>query len=1085
MIAGYRLIRSVMAETPNIEDPCWGYYVTSEFIELTNYVLAVLDRYDVSCIFTLHASALFERDGQEEELHMPALHPIILDPQSDHVVDMLENQYELCNEPDMYESINGSGFSLVPGTTRYWFKIYACQPNPTPSPSQQNISDYDISDNDSDNESGRSRSPINKPVKNTLFLAIGEAFMRANNIDIPRLVIVRIKTIVDWMKINLPQISNDADLEIDFTLQDLPEWHAELKILNIRVFSMCGNVLYAKKFADTSRWIDLYLNSKNRFAYVVKLNALFKRGLDRKICEDCNTFHRLQTDCKLKIVENEDEDVVVPEFPQGRHGLVVYSDFESIVQNDNKHITSGWAYCAITKDNEIYEQYHKNALNNDNIMEQYIRCLFLLAEKFTKGEDRKASHDCKICGENVGRSKDTVIGRNFINGEMGSHHIECWKDNKNCMYIFFHNFRGYDSHFLIEEVIKACRVLGISANSMEKFNLLRIRRDNNELINICFKDTFNFFTCSLAKCISMIEDWRYTPIQSRNAKGLFPYDWFDNIDKLNERELPPGPWYNKLTNQTVDSTPAQKEWEDNDFEEFHQYHDFYMVNDTVQLADAFEEFRRTCVKEFNIDPVHFQGAPGYTWYLGLKQNPDLFKIITDKKIYLDIQSQIRGGVSQAMTRYANVEDKPNESIFFLDINSLYSKCMTYKMPGRFLRKLNTLPDNWQELYASEGRNTAFICVDLVYPEHLHDRDWSYPLAPHKFNERLCTTFLRKEKYLVHAELLKFYLERGIVLEKVHYLYEFEQDYTLREYIENNILKRRATKSEVMKVLYKLLNNSLYGKTCENVFKYRKFDVIGEEKLQGGQINPSLYKARNMIQYGDKYLCEMKVEKVTLNKPIQIGFAILEFAKREMYRFLAAVTDSFGNDAIPLYTDTDSIMFKCNFDKPYLKFYNAPLLRPYLDFEKAPEHWNVKTHDTDKVSGLWSPEADGKEIVEYCGLRSKTYCYRFRDNNIVVKNKGIPKSAMIANDDQTPRDKITMQHYKEALFAGKEHYVSQYAIRSNRHQVSTVKLYKLGLSANDLKRAVLPDRITSIPFGYKGELFATTATTIDDPDNFNG
>lgn len=288
----------------------------------------------------------------------------------------------------------------------------------------------------------------------------------------------------------------------------------------------------------------------------------------------------------------------------------------------------------------------------------------------------------------------------------------------------------------------------------------------------------------------------------------------------------------------------------------------------------------------------------------------------------------------------------------------------------------------------------------------------------------------------------------------------------------------------MKTLYKLLNNSLYGKTCENVNKYRKFEVIEDDSLfeeaEGGVVNPDLADAFNIIHCGEKMLVEKPVKEVMLNKPIQIGFTILEFAKREIYRFLAAIQNHFGDKVIPLYTDTDSLLFWCDFPTPWKYFYNSPL-REYLDFEKAPEHWGVKTHDTDKQSGLWSPEAGGKEIVEYVGLRAKSYCYRFRDNEVVLKNKGIPKAAMISDTNERPVEKITIEHYRNALFEGEIYHISQYAIRSFKHDVLSLKQYKLGLSANDLKRAVTSNRAISLPFGYKGEKFRHITTDNEDVD----
>ena len=371
-----------------------------------------------------------------------------------------------------------------------------------------------------------------------------------------------------------------------------------------------------------------------------------------------------------------------------------------------------------------------------------------------------------------------------------------------------------------------------------------------------------------------------------------------------------------------------------------------------------------------------------------------------------------------MTKYCNVSEKPDESMFFLDVNSLYSKCITYKMHGKFLGKVTELSDGWREKYNENTNTTALMVVHLYYPEHLNDRDVAYPLAPHKYNDRLYTTCKRKENYMVHAEGLAFHLDRRLILEKFHYMYLFTQDYTLRDYVQGNIEKRRATNSEVRKTLYKLLNKSLYGKTCENVNKYRKFKVIKDESLMSdtdsvSSYNSELADCKNFVVCGDNILIKQKPKEVRLNKPIRIGFTVLEFAKREIYRFLAVISDHFGHDVMPLYTDIDSLLSWCNFNKPCKKFYNSPLL-PLLNFEKVPEEWGVHTHDTDKQSGLWSVEAGIKEIIEYCDLRDKCYCYRFRDNSVVIKNKGIPKSAMIADNDQSPRERITEEHYKNTF-----------------------------------------------------------------------
>lgn len=1069
-----------MALQLDIENLIPGYFVSSSFEEISYYVVSLIRSINRSFIFQVHSSGLFTRDGDEQEIHLPIIPSVVLDPQmpDELLYEILAEKYYYCLETEFFDNIDGSGWNFIPGTLRFWFKIYPCQPN---APALENRDNHGDAPNDDD----MAANPALRD-RNWFLYAIMEYFAREANIKIPKQRFLRMERLEEFKRKMGVQIPDDHFTK-RVNLQDLAEYHTSLGALNIRVFSMRGNLLYAKKLAPdpTVEFIDLYLNSSNQFALILNLWTFFQKKRRNSFCMYCIKWVTGDHHCEQQKLTAKKEDVRVPDIPYGRHGLVVYADFESYIDpRGDIHNISGYGWVAIGLEHNVIKHNVCTVLDVEDVINQFLTELIELAGQYAI-EHIIETRVCQICNLDIYPGSPTVEGRNFINGKTGSHHPECWDLRQNTMYVFFHNFRGYDSHFIIKRIVSKLPVLNLSATSMEKFNLIQIADPNNELVRFTFKDTFNFFTCSLAKCVSMIEDWRYSPMEVRNKKGIFPYDWFTGPEKLLEKALPPSPWHNKLTKQTIDASEAFQAWEEQHMETFEDFHNFYMMTDVLQLCDAFEEFRRTCILEFNTDPVHFQGAPGFTWYLGLCQNPELFKIIQDREIYLDIQNGIRGGVSQAMMRYVNVEDKPDESMFFLDVNSLYSKCMTYKLPGQYIETCYELPLEWNELWCQESPYTAILVVDLVYPEHLHDRDWAYPLAPHKFNDRLCTTFRRKEKYMVHAEALLFYLQRGLVLEKFHYGYVFRHDYVLRDYVQGNIEKRRATKSEVMKTLYKLLNNSIYGKTCENVNKYRKFEVIDYDTLYGDEdpmtpCNGELANCKSFLQCEDKFLCEKELKEVRLDKPIQIGFAVLEFAKLEIYKFLAITSDWFGDAVTPCYTDTDSILFWCKFSKPWLHFYNSPL-KEILDFEKAPPHWEIKTFDTDKQSGFWAPEAGGKEIVEYCGLRAKCYCYRFRDNEIVIKNKGIPKTAMIANEDETPREEITMEHYRNALFKGEPYHVCQYQIRSNQHEVRTKLQYKLGLSANDLKRAVTSDRAISLPFGYKGEKFKHLTTDADDPD----
>ena len=131
-------------------------------------------------------------------------------------------------------------------------------------------------------------------------------------------------------------------------------------------------------------------------------------------------------------------------------------------------------------------------------------------------------------------------------------------------------------------------------------------------------------------------------------------------------------------------------------------------------------------------------------------------------------------------------------------------------------------------------------VDLEYPEELHDWHNDYPLAPEKKvigsdkmseyqqrlmadldltmpnTEKLVLTMEDKEKYVVHYKNLQFYLSQGMRLNKVHRVIEFDQEPWMEPYIRMNTEFRKQAKSDFETDFYKLMNNSVFGKTMKNL-----------------------------------------------------------------------------------------------------------------------------------------------------------------------------------------------------------------------------------------------------------------------------
>ena len=88
-----------------------------------------------------------------------------------------------------------------------------------------------------------------------------------------------------------------------------------------------------------------------------------------------------------------------------------------------------------------------------------------------------------------------------------------------------------------------------------------------------------------------------------------------------------------------------------------EYHDLYVQSDTLLLSDVFEAFRKTCIKEYELDPTYFVSAPGLSWEACLKLTKVKLELLTDLDMFLMYEEGIRGGISQAIHKYAKSNNK--------------------------------------------------------------------------------------------------------------------------------------------------------------------------------------------------------------------------------------------------------------------------------------------------------------------------------------------------------------------------------------------------------------------------------------------
>ncbi len=197
---------------------------------------------------------------------------------------------------------------------------------------------------------------------------------------------------------------------------------------------------------------------------------------------------------------------------------------------------------------------------------------------------------------------------------------------------------------------------------------------------------------------------------------------------------------------------------------------------------------------------------------------------------------------------------------------------------------------------------------------------------------------------------------------------------------------------------------------------------------------------------------MEKTTVKLNKPIQIGMSILDLSKMLMYKFhYDYVKPKWGDRAMLLFTDTDSLCYEIKTDD----FYED--INEWYDTSNYDEDHPLFSKKNKKVVGFMKDECGRKQITKFVELRSKLYSYEMADGTQVKKCKGIRKYII--------KNEITIEDFEECLFSGKSQFRAMNTIRSRQHNVGTERINKSALSADDDKRIILKDKITTMAIGH--------------------
>ena len=738
-------------------------------------------------------------------------------------------------------------------------------------------------------------------------------------------------------------------------------------------------------------------------------------------------------------------------------------------------------------------------------LEEDVKAIANIEEKeiiFTE-EDRKQfnkASDCWICGEYLGN--DRVRDHCHFTGRYrGPAHNSCnlkYRKPKSIS-VFFHNLSGYDSHLFIKKLGSPDKNENIDCipNNEEKYisfskTIVTGQYTNkkgevkNKTFKIVFKDSLKFLASSLEALVNNLPKDAFknllkyfTPKQAEilKQKGFYPYEYMDSEKKFNDTKPPPqGAFYSKLSGKGISDKNykhAWNVWNTFKMKTFKEYHELYNITDVLLLADVFENFRDICLKIYGLDPVYYFTAPGLAWDACLKITDIDLELLSENNMLLMFEKGIRGGISIISNRYGEAnnkymgkgfnKNKPSKYLMYLDANNLYGCAMSEKLPTHGFKWLTG--GEMEKIYENRHNLNKMPCileVDLEYPENFHDRHNDYPLCPEKVQckngvEKLMPNLRDKKKYVLHYKNLIQCLDMGLKITHIYRGIKFVESEWMKPYIDKNTNLRAKAKNNFEKDFYKLMNNSVFGKTMENIRNRVDVKLVNtEEKLRKLVAKPN-FRSRKIFSE-NLVSVHMKKTSLTMNKPVYLGMCILDLSKTIMYDFhYNYIKPKYGDKAKILFTDTDSLMYEIETEDFY-KDISGDVKDRFDTSDYRENHPSgIPTGINKKVLGKMKDEAAGKTIKEFVGLRAKLYSFVMDDGEETKKCKGVKK--------QVVESSIKHEHYKTCLTTGKEQLRKQNILRSYNHEVYTEEVNKVALSAMDDKRYILKDGIHTLAWGH--------------------
>ena len=585
---------------------------------------------------------------------------------------------------------------------------------------------------------------------------------------------------------------NQGDIQFPMKIKDIPMFE-RLNNLNINVFELSASdkslspkyinkkyyeeqidsLLYENHYClitnlhnfcrNNVNYTHLCRRCLNTYGDQSKLEEHMLRFIEQKVCN----ISYMQPDQKIKFndwymkidppmwiaadfecmnipINNNNNDNVTDKMFINKPVAIGYNivknlDYDNINLEEDGYIKYFGEDCVEWFINEIMELesymkiYFKNELkiNPNKIPENFDESICWLCEKKFQPKDKKENSIVKDHCHLTGRFRG--LAHNNCN-------IKTRKAHTSFVPILFHNFSGYDCHLIFEKLINMATKKNIKINEN---GIIAKSSENYKSVKIgCLKflDSYRFLDASLDKLSLTLKS--FTSLDKNGMeddlfkrKLAYPYEKGKNIESYYKPlKLCRDDYFSTLKQSYPDFEEiirTQAIIVKNRITTLEELTMLYLKNDVLLLTDIFQNYIDTCKKAYGINPLYSYSTPSFTWKAGLKMTGVKLDYITDDKLRLLLENNMRGGQSACMgNRYVK---RGERKIVYEDMTNLYGWSMSQFLPTGDFREIQVTRSSLKTISRTPDNDEHGFLIecDLEYPNSIHEKTKNFPFLPEK------------------------------------------------------------------------------------------------------------------------------------------------------------------------------------------------------------------------------------------------------------------------------------------------------------------------------------------------------------------